>query len=269
MFAELLLEIAVVALVGIASFAAGAVDFSGFLAALFLGSVIIALPPEGWRFFLVLLTCHILTYGSTRYRFSQKAALGVAQSKGGARRWSNVAANVGVAAALATAYSQSPSPLLAAGFVGAISAATSDTLSTEIGLLSSSPPKLITSPKQRVEPGFSGGVTLLGMVVAAAGGCVIGGVSQLLGVLPIDLSAAVALGGASGLAGSLFDSLLGATVQQIYLCERCGKLVEEKIHCGQPTKRVRGVPPIENNFVNLFATMVGAASASATLLALA
>jgi uncharacterized membrane protein len=63
---------------------------------------------------------------------------------------------------------------------------------------------------------------------------------------------------AGGLAGSLFDSLLGATVQGIYFCERCGKETESPIHrCGQTTRLFRGWPWLNNDLVNLLASAVG------------
>ena len=36
----------------------------------------------------------------------------------------------------------------------------------------------------------------------------------------------------SGLAGATFDSLLGATVQAIYRCDRCGTETERLVHGG-------------------------------------
>jgi hypothetical protein len=67
---------------------------------------------------------------------------------------------------------------------------------------------------------------------------------------------------AGGLAGSLFDSLLGATVQTIYYCDGCGKETERRVHrCGQATRRLRGWPWLDNDGVNFVASLVGAAVA--------
>ena len=66
-----------------------------------------------------------------------------------------------------------------------------------------------------------------------------------------------------GLAGSMMDSLLGATVQAIYRCEQCHKETERRVHrCGQATRLVRGWRWMGNDVVNALASVVGAAVAA-------
>jgi len=64
----------------------------------------------------------------------------------------------------------------------------------------------------------------------------------------------------AGVAGSLVDSLLGATVQAIYYCPACQKETEKHPlhHCGTPTRQVRGLKWLNNDWVNFFAHFSGA-----------
>ena len=127
---------------------------------------------------------------------------------GGPRRATQVIANGGVAALGA---------LLARGrviglsaFAGSLAAAAADTWSTEIGGRSPVPPRLITTWR-RVPAGSDGGVTPLGTAGGVLGAAVIAVGAALLGLVPWAASTRVA---AAGVAGTLLDSLLGATLQR-------------------------------------------------------
>jgi uncharacterized membrane protein len=123
-----------------------------------------------------------------------------------------------------------------------------------------------------VTPGTSGGVTRLGIWASVAGALLIGTmatallqVQSLLGGSGWSLKAIVypLLAVAGGLVGSLFDSLLGATVQGIYFCPRCGKETENSVHrCGQKARPVRGWTWLNNDLVNFFASLVGGLAAA-------
>jgi uncharacterized protein (TIGR00297 family) len=196
----------------------------------------------------------------SHYRERDKAQTATDKfSKGGQRDIVQVGANGGMATVIVLAQSFTTSPLLRetlqAGYVGALATATADTWATELGVLSTATPHLITTGKA-TSPGTSGGITPLGTLAAAGGAFSLGLVFRLLKrriswTLPL-----IAL--LSGLVGSLFDSLLGATCQAMYYCPHCQKETERRIHsCGTPTQPLRGLPWMDNDLVNFLATLAG------------
>ncbi|KAF2842191.1 hypothetical protein M501DRAFT_1008187 [Patellaria atrata CBS 101060] len=121
--------------------------------------------------------------------------------------------------------------LLVVGIVANYAAVTADTFSSELGILSRSNPLLITAPWRRVPRGTNGGITLMGLLAGGAGALLIAICAVVL--LPFcedwDMNSkalfAAAVTGV-GLAGSLLDSLLGATLQASVVDTRSGKVVE-------------------------------------------
>jgi uncharacterized membrane protein len=110
-------------------------------------------------------------------------------------------------------------------------------------------------------------VTVLGFFGAILASSVIGLLSFLMGVFPGGLLVIpVCLAG--GVVGAVFDSVLGATVQRKGYCAVCLRKTETIHHCGETTSRTGGVSFIENNVVNLLATLGGACGALALALAL-
>src|SRR5690606_10888829 len=114
-------------------------------------------------------------------------------------------------------------------YAGALAAVNGDTWATEIGVLSSQPPRLITT-LQPVERGASGGITPLGTVATLAGAGAIGlcaallGLGPLIGLLGVLLAVTLA-----GLVGGFTDSLLGATLQALYRDPKTGELTEKAL----------------------------------------
>lgn len=175
-------------------------------------------------------------------------------TKGGGRRTARqVLANGGVAGAAALAGAW----LVAAG---ALAAAAGDTWATEIGAFSPTPPRLITSGAT-VSRGASGGITPLGSGGGVAGATVMAGVFWALGPRA-GWTAAVVAG--AGVVGMLFDSLLGATVQGLFECPSCGGRTERGgTVCHEPVRLIRGWAWLDNDAVNLAATLAGAGVAAA------
>jgi len=133
--------------------------------------------------------------------------------------------------------------ILVVGIIANYAAVAADTFSSELGILSRSAPRLITSPTLRKVPrGTNGGVTLVGLAAGLFGSILI--VTTAMLFLPTcDEGTALLPGGGSpwqgdqkrifmvsmaiwGLLGSLLDSFLGGLFQRSVKDVRTGKIVE-------------------------------------------
>ena len=267
---ELLGGMALSLAIGVIGHRRGALNRSGVVGALITGTLIFGLG--GWEWGTLLVAFFVSSSALSFYRAREKEALAEKFAKGHQRDLGQALANGGLAALLAV-LSHLFSPLSGgAGGVwfvacaGAMAAVNADTWATELGVLSPRPPRLITTGRP-VEVGTSGGVTWLGSAASLAGALVIGlfGALGLLILRQSSANIAVLLLAATvgGAAGSVFDSLLGATVQAIYWCEACDKETERQVHrCGTETRLLRGWRWLGNDLVNFLASAVGAIVAS-------
>lgn len=249
--------------VGILGYRRGALSGSGVVGALITGTLIFGLG--GWEWGVLLIAFFISSSALSFYRARDKQELAEKFAKGHRRDLGQALANGGLAALLALLSKLLPLPeggregVWFVACAGAMAAVNADTWATELGVLSPHPPRLITTGRQ-VEVGASGGVTWLGMAASLGGALLV----DLLGALILgqDWAAAGALllaATVGGLTGSLFDSLLGASVQAIYWCDTCGKETERRVHrCGAQTRLLRGWRWLDNDLVNLSASAVGA-----------
>ena len=244
-------------------------DEGGATSAFLIGFVTFLIPEDGWKWFVVLLVFLSISSYMTHYKYQAKRKKGFAQEKGGARGWPNVTANGVVAALLALMILFFPrEPIILAAFLGAVATANADTLATEIGLLSPSDPRLITDLRRIVPAGTSGGISILGELATLFGALVIGIVAGLLGMTGNPSWPFAVLIGTTmiaGFVGCSVDSIIGATVQGIYKCSICNKITENRRHCTTPSIPLRGYKIIDNNVVNLLATISGAAFAALVL----
>jgi len=255
--ADLVAAVAILTVLAIISIRLKLVDYTGTAAAFIVG--FITLIFGGWNWFAVLLAFHLSAGLLTKYKYDIKRRLGVAEAKGGARAWTNVIGNGGIAAFFALAEGLFGGGAFFGGYLGAISTAAADTLATEIGLLYPGEPRLITNLKKKVPRGTSGGVSIYGELAILLASTIIGMVAIISGAEPsfspikILLIAVI-----SGFVGSTIDSVLGATVQAQYWCETCKKFTEVKHHrCGSEAKLVKGFECINNHVVNFTSTAIG------------
>ncbi|GAC1393106.1 MAG: DUF92 domain-containing protein [Ktedonobacteraceae bacterium] len=245
--------------VGLLAYRRRSLNRSGVAGAIITGTTTVGLG--GWAWGLSLIFFFVSSSLLSHFRERDKAALAEDKfSKGSERDIFQVAANGGIATLLTLGYGLSTSSTVRsaceAGYLGAFATATADTWATELGTLSTQSPRLITTGKPTT-PGTSGGITTLGTSVAAAGATALGLFYTLLqGQCHRTLSLVALI---SGLAGSLFDSFLGATVQAMYYCPACKKETERHMHnCGTQTVPLRGISWVNNDVVNFLATLFGA-----------
>ena len=257
MLARLALGLILSSAIAIVAIRRGSLSLAGGWAALLVGTAIYVGGGGAW--FATLVTFFVSSTLLGRIGRARKALIKREFEKGDTRDAKQVFANGGVAALCALVTLGSGSPAWAGAFIGALSTANADTWATELGVLSRGQPFSLTR-LDRVPRGTSGAVSLLGLAATAAGALFIGGVAAVvhdafgLASARVPFIALVA-----GITGSLLDSLLGATLQAGYYCSACNHECEGSVHhCGHVTRRVRGFSWIDNDVVNLAATLAGA-----------
>jgi len=254
---QIIIGVLLALIIALLAWRVGSLSSSGAWAAVATGGLIFGLGGLAWA--ALLLTFFITSSALSRAFKKQKAVLAEKYSKGGRRDWGQVLANGALGALLAIGYFIPPHrEWVWLAFAGAMAAVNADTWSTELGVLSPIPPRMITTG-QKVERGTSGGVTLAGTLAALAGSVLIALVAVIFhpGHQWLASLVIITLG---GLVGALIDSILGATVQAIYWCPTCNKETERHpIHtCGNPTSQVRGWSWVNNDIVNFACSLSGA-----------
>ncbi|OKY78236.1 MAG: Cytidylyltransferase family enzyme [Candidatus Methanohalarchaeum thermophilum] len=219
---------------------------NGIYLAFVIGIIISLTSGVGWL--LILLSFVLAGFLSTRFGIEEKRRRKASEGNNGQRNIKNVFAN-GLAplaiailfwihqnffagqaitrTAVSTAIGQN---FYFTAYVGAVAAATSDTLASELGSLDRET-RLITNLRKKVKPGSEGGISLIGELSTFIGGLLIGLIAFFLsGQKNILIIAPLA-----GVLGSHVDSLLGATLE------------------------TRGV--LSNEEVNIISTLFGSISA--------
>lgn len=276
---QLTLGLILAILVSALAYWARALTISGAVASVILGTVVFGLGGLSWA--ILLLVFFVSSSLLSRLAGGDKMQLEQKNAKGARRDAGQVMATGGVAGLCVLGFFWTNQPGLFLIYAASLAAANADTWSTELGVLSRKPPILITTRKT-VEVGTSGGITLTGTVSGFGGATLMGFIAALLVALgspsiaakPIFINPANAGFGflwltvtLSGWAGSWFDSFLGATVQVVYFCARCGKETERyPFHtCGTVTTYTRGWQWLNNDWVNAACTLFSALVMSAVL----
>jgi uncharacterized protein (TIGR00297 family) len=202
----------ITSLFAVAARVAHGVDWSGALAG---WAVAFVLAASGLRLFVILLLVFAVTLAATRTGKRRKQDLRTAEAPSG-RSASQVMANLGMAMLIVT-FGPSGAVVLA---MAALAEAAADTSSSEIGMAFPGRTVLLTTGKT-VESGIDGGISLIGSAAAVGAAFAVSLAALLLQLLqPRQLLTVVV----AGVAGMIFDSLLGA------LFERKGYLNNDAVN---------------------------------------
>jgi uncharacterized protein (TIGR00297 family) len=256
---QLLFGFLLAILISSLAYKAKSLNKSGAIAAFFTGLIIFGVG--GWRWAVLLLAFFITSSALSRAFKKRKQGLDEKYSKGNERDAGQVFGNGGIAtlfAALHFFFPYETWPWLC--FAASLAAVNADTWATELGVLNPNPPRMITNLSKVVEKGTSGGISLIGTFASLTGAALIGLLAYLLQPLYIYGGTALmafnikylTIVTFAGLAGSLFDSLLGGTVQALYFCPADQKETEKHpLHtCGTETVHIRGWQWLNNDWVN-------------------
>lgn len=248
---KILLSIVLALLVSGAGFWARVLDFSGFLAAVFVGAAIFwgaGLPGAAALIFFFVS-------GSALSRLPSKIEMPEQKAR---RDWRQVLANGFWGAVLSFVYGFNPNETYYLDYVGALAVACADTVSGEVGMRWAK--RTIALANFRlVSPGQSGAVSLIGTLAGLIGAVLIAMVGIFTRGWGLVLSwKLIGIIGGIGFLGALFDSVLGAWLQGKYRCSVCGRSIEAGAHCGRSAERTSGVGSLDNDGVNFLATLFGA-----------
>ncbi len=159
---------------------------------------------------LGLLILFILTWASTRAGRATKEKSGIAERSDG-RTASQVLANLGISAVCALLYLGSGSnPVFLVSLCAALSEAAADTVSSELGKISSHQARLITSWRS-VPSGTDGGVSLAGSLAGTAAATVVTLVFFSARPFPAGWAKISIL---TAVLGMIADSFLGAVFER-------------------------------------------------------
>lgn len=189
-------------------------------------------------------------------RGKREAAEKKLHAKHGRRDSVQILCNVGMSAAMAALFALTGREGFLCASGAALAASLADSMASELGILSPTPPRDICSLRT-VQPGISGGVSPLGLAMSLLGAAIIGLISLGWG-RGFGFAGIITL---CGFAAALADSVLGSSLQAKYRCGVCGALTEKKLHCGAAGSLEKGLGFVDNDAVNFMNNLTGAALA--------
>jgi len=210
----------------------------------------------GWKWSIPIMAFFILSSILSKVRKKANEAVETYFEKSGVRDHWQVIANGGIGGILVILNLIYQSELFYYIYVSSLAAVCADTWATEIGTMYKTKTYNILNLKP-IDQGVSGGISLVGTLGGVLGAMIIAlsgiywvNVNGLQFILFIILS---------GVAGSFFDSILGASIQAQFECGICGKITEKEFHCDEITIHKKGFNWLNNDLVNLLAGIGGGA----------
>ncbi len=196
---------------------------SGAFAAVFLAIFIYGTGQ--WLWTIPILVFFISSSLISKIGKSKKKEAELLYEKSSQRDSRQVFANGGISLFLALLFLFFENDFFFYAYLVSVASANADTWATEIGALSRVRPILITNFRT-VEKGRSGGISLLGSTASLFGALIIAVTGKIL--YPEISIMMILLITISGFAGSLIDSLFGATIQAQYKSKETNKITEKK-----------------------------------------
>jgi len=212
---QLMFGIGIAGGLGYISWRVGSASITGMLTGIIFSLIVIVFG--GFTWFSIMLVFFGVGSLVARLNYKEKLEMGVAEENEGAREAKNVLANAVIAVICVVGFSMNTQlgisgNIFIFGFAGAIAAAMSDTLSSEIGILFENT-RLITT-FSKVEVGTDGGVTVQGSLAGFVGAFFIGLVTSW--TLGVGLGGAIVIG-IAGVTGMIGDSVLGASLEDKWM----------------------------------------------------
>lgn len=241
-------------IIAVGSYHSKFLSAGGAVATFLLATIIFGIG--GWAWTVPILTFFIASSLLSKFGRVRKRTLDRKFDKSDTRDEGQVAANGGVAGMILLLWYIVPGDgTLYVLYLTSLAAVTADTWGTEIGTLSKTKPVSIVTFNP-VEPGTSGGVSIVGFFGSILGASLIVLSGWIMTEQTISLTISIKIIG-SGLFGSIVDSLCGATLQAQYRSDD-GLVTEKAMFHGKPNTRIRGVPWIDNDIVNWICAAAGA-----------
>jgi uncharacterized protein (TIGR00297 family) len=225
-------------------------SLSGAIAAIITGLTISY--SFGWEGLFILIVFFVSSSSWSTFKKREKQSIEERLAKNSVRDWQQVLANGGAGILFSFFYILTNDSVWFLAYGASVAAVNSDTWASEIGPLSRLMP-ISMKTFRRVSRGTSGAISLLGTLAAIMGALFVsmfflfvsGSVNTYL-VLLIALS---------GFLGNVVDTLIGAFFQLEYECKQCYLKTEAPKHCGIPAKKIKGYKIVNNEFVNLSASL--------------